>query len=169
MINFEPETCPETNPNPARKPSTRHASTSNGVDKAIRRPRKPNQRESDSAPAGIEFWKTVPRDPGHRRCFRKTAARGCWPTPRSSTPSGRNYACAGQNSGKLQGAPNRIALDFSPHCREGVGNVAIPCATITLDQRERCTLSLVRGQGGHRPGFTQLAGITRNTARSDAQ
>src|SRR6516165_566663 len=47
MIDFEPETCPETNPKPARKPSTRHASTSNGVDKAIRRPRKPDQRESD--------------------------------------------------------------------------------------------------------------------------
>src|SRR6516225_10813618 len=112
MIDFEPETCPESSPKPARKQSTRHASTSNGVDKAIRRPRKPNQRESDSAPAGIEFWKTVPRDPGHCRCFRKTAARGCWPTPRSSAPSGRNYVCAGQNSGKLQGAPN-LALDFS--------------------------------------------------------
>jgi hypothetical protein len=40
-------------------------------------------------------------------------------------------------------------LGFSLHAGNGVGNVAIPCATITLDQRERCTLSPVRGQGGH--------------------
>jgi hypothetical protein len=37
------------------------------------------------------------------------------------------------NSGKLQGALNRIAFDFSQHAGEnGVGSVAIPCALRSL-------------------------------------
>jgi len=58
------------------------------------------------------------------------------------------------------GALNPIAFDFSPHADEnGVGNVAIPCATITIDQRERLTLSIVREKAGHQPCFTPLAAI----------
>ena len=53
------------------------------------------------------------------------------------------------NSGKLQGALNRIAFDFSQRAGENaVGNVAIAGATITLDQRERRTLSPVTVQAG---------------------
>jgi hypothetical protein len=58
------------------------------------------------------------------------------------------------NSGKLQGALN--AFDFSQHAGRQCGD---PFVTTTLDQKERRTLSPVRGQGGHQPGFAPLAGI----------
>src|SRR5204862_7544746 len=49
------------------------------------------------------FWRTAPRNPGRCRCFRKTAARGCWRTPRSSASGCRNCACGGRGSGARAG------------------------------------------------------------------
>src|SRR5436853_1666942 len=40
---------------------------------------------------------------GRCRCFRKTAAQGCWRTPRSSTSSCRSCSCAGHGNGARAG------------------------------------------------------------------
>src|SRR3954464_3963506 len=47
--------------------------------------------------------RTAPRNRGRCLCFRKTAARGCGRTPRSSTSSCRGCSCAGHGSGARAG------------------------------------------------------------------
>src|SRR6202040_1324549 len=49
------------------------------------------------------FWKTARRNPARCRCFRRTAVKGCWETPRSSASSCRNCGCAGRGSGARAG------------------------------------------------------------------